>query len=341
MSTPIEHDAPSDSSLATAYPQLSLAKRIRDRGWLVTYGALWLAIGGWASLHPVAKGVVAIVGALQTTWSRATVAAIVLIVLVLIARGPRVLLQELARHPEQLATYALLSFTLSSLMAMAALQVLPANINAVLNNMGPLYLAIITAAFGHRARAGMIVLGALLAFGGVGLVVLPGATDANHLSLLAVGISGSSSIVIAIQAVYGRWMLRERDPLVATAISAGMAALGLSMFLPFFGGLSPVVEAPHPVQIALLYLGTGATALNFVCWSIALQRLSAPQAMLFQNFIPPLGVLLSALFLGEALTPWLSLGVTLIVSSTMLAQRSLPVRRQQATSPSPERSLLT
>ncbi|MCL4540794.1 MAG: EamA family transporter [Chloroflexi bacterium] len=340
MSTPVEQDASRDSSLATGRWQWPFAERIRDRRQLVTYSALGLAIGGWASLHPVAKGVVSVVGALQTTWSRTTVAAILLIALALVVRGPSVLLRELVRHPEQLAIYAVLSFTLSSLMAMAALRVLPAGINAVLNNMGPLYLAIVTAISGHRARAGMIVLGALLAFAGVGLVVLPG-TAADHLNLLAVGISGSSSIVIAIQAVYGRWMLDGRDPLVATAISAGMAAIGLSVFLPFFGGLLPVIEAPHPVQMALLYLGTGATALNFVCWSIALQRLSAPRAMLFQNFIPPLGVLLSVIFLGEALTPWLSFGVALIVGGTMLAQRSLPGRRRQAASPSPERSLLT
>lgn len=293
------------------------------RSQALTYGALLVAIAGWASLHPIAKGVVGSVGVLQTAFARGLIACVTLLVITALLRGPAVLWRELRNHPEHLAIYAVLSFTISSLLAMAALRVLPAGINAVFNNMGPLYLAVATALAGKARRPWLLGTGAVIAFVGITCVVLPGTEDHTHLNVGGMLLSGSSSFVIAAQAVYGRWLLAGRDALAVTGLSAGMAAILLGSAVPFFGGLQPVLRATPDQQWALLYLGVGATALNFACWSFALQHLPATRAMLFQNFIPPAGVLLAVLLVGEQLSFWLTLGVVLIVGGTHLAQRGL------------------
>lgn len=286
----------------------------------LAYGAIGLAIFGWASLHPVAKEVVPRVGAVQVAVDRATIAFLALSLLTVARRGPRQLLSELRNDPAGIALFALLSFTVSSLLALAALRWLPAGVNAVLNNMGPLWLALGAAFAGHARRRSLLAVGAAVAFAGVVLVVVPGSGEVGTLDWRGVALSASSSFVIAAQAVYGRKLLPGRDPIAVTAIAAGMGALALACLLPFAGGLQPVLAASGPTRLWLLYLGLGATSLNFACWSYALQHLPATRAMNLQNLIPPLGVLLSVLFLGEPLTRWLAAGVLVIIAGTWLAQ---------------------
>lgn len=288
----------------------------------LAYVAVGVAILGWASLHPVAKGVVESVGAVQTAFDRAFIAAVVLGALAVWRLRGAGLARELRWQPAQLFLYGLLSFAASSLLAMAALRWLPADVNVVLNNMGPLWLALAAAAAGQARRRGLLVGGALVAFGGVVLVVLPAGVGPLHsLDWRGVALSALSSVVIAAQAAYGRRLLPGRDPIAATAIAAGMAAVVLALVLPLGGGLQPLLTAPGETKLALLYLGVGATALNFACWSFALQRLPATRALNLQNLVPPLGVLLSVVFLAEPFTRWMAVGLVLCVGGAWLAQR--------------------
>ncbi len=286
----------------------------------LAYLAVVVAILGWGSLHPVAKGVVPITGSLQVALMRSFIAFVVLTTLSVAVSGPQHILTELRNQPQSIFLFALFSFSLSSLLALIALRWLPAGINSVLNNMGPLWLAVAAAITGHARHRVLLSAGAVVAFAGVLLVINPDAAGAAQLDWRGVALSVTSSVVIAGQAVYGRRILPGRDALAVTALAAGFGTLVLALGLPFAGGLQPIVSAPLNTKLALLYLGIGATSINFVCWSFALQHLPATRAMNLSNLIPPVGVLLAYFFLGEPLTPLLVVGVVVIVVGTWVAQ---------------------
>src|SRR5690242_16014970 len=76
----------------------------------LAYLAVGVAILGWASLHPIAKGVVESVGALQTAFDRALIAAVALGALALWRAGAAGVARELLWQPAHLFLFGLLSF---------------------------------------------------------------------------------------------------------------------------------------------------------------------------------------------------------------------------------------
>jgi drug/metabolite transporter (DMT)-like permease len=74
-----------------------------------------------------------------------------------------------------------------------------------------------------------------------------------------------------------------------------------------------------------LYLGLVITALGYLLWNWALERMEAPRLAVFVNIQPLVGALLGVLLLHEALTVYTVAGGLLIllgVHVAVLARRS-------------------
>jgi drug/metabolite transporter (DMT)-like permease len=163
--------------------------------------------------------------------------------------------------------------------------------------------------------------GAALALVGTALVVvngIPGVTRAlvphwrGDLLLLLAGLAYAS------YSLFGRSVLARHAPLAVTAWSI---AWGAAAMLPLAGlewaGGAPIRLTAQSVAGAL-YLAVVITALCYLAWNYALERVPAPRAAIFLNIQPLVGTLLGVYYLGEPLTAFTVTGGALIVGGLSL-----------------------
>jgi drug/metabolite transporter (DMT)-like permease len=164
--------------------------------------------------------------------------------------------------------------------------------------------------------------GAALALVGAAFVVvngIPGLTQTlvphwrGDLLLLLAGLAYAS------YSIFGRGVLARHSPLPVTAWSIAWGALAMLPLaaLEWLGG-APLRLTPHSVAGAL-YLAVVITALGYLAWNYALERVPAPRAAIFLNIQPLVGALLGVHYLGEAFTAFTVTGGILILAGLSLA----------------------
>lgn len=298
------------------------------------YAAALFAMLGWASLYPAAKPALQEVTPLMVALARAAIACLALSLLTCVtqgglAAGLRHLRVQSAVNGRGIAALGVISFTGTSIVAMTAQQFLPASINGLLNNLGPLWLALYTAAAGRARHGGLLIAGSLVAAGGVALVLLgDGSLLAGGVALggqawIGIPLSLGGSVLIACSTLVVRRVVAGRDALAVTALATGWGAIPLLIPVLFGigGSMAGYVSASSSTKALLLWLGTGSTAFNFALWFYALAHLPVTRISNFQYLILPLGVALSVLLLGEPLGTGLLAGTAAIVAGIVLAHR--------------------
>lgn len=293
------------------------------------YLALVVASLLWGSLYTAAKPAVSTVGAFQVSLCRVVLACVCLSPLVLARGGPSTLWLPLQRHWRIILLLGLLNFGASQLLALNALDYLPASVNGVLNNTHPLWVAIGTTMLARPSRTRLLVVGSLIALVGVAFIFLPDLLLANVASRITgtgVLLSLAGSSVIAIGTVLGRRVMPDNDPLAISALASGAAILPVFALTAFNGGVQPILVAATDVKLELLYVGIGCTAINFGLWYYGLKHLSAAGASAFQYLIPPTSVVLAAVFLNEPITTTLVLGTACILAGLAATQIATDTR---------------
>jgi drug/metabolite transporter, DME family len=197
-------------------------------------------------------------------------------------------------------------------------------VNGLLNNTHPLWVALASVALYPPRRPGLLVAGSVVALVGVGLVFLPdlvfGAAAGAALSPLGVVLSLAGSAVIAIGTGVGRRVMVGGDPLAITTLALGAAILPMTALTLVNGGFDSILHATGEVQLLLVYLGIGCTAVNFALWYYGLKHTSAAAASAFQYMIPPTSVAIAAVFLHEPITLALGLGTVCILLGLVATQ---------------------
>lgn len=291
--------------------------------WRVTL-ALVAASLLWGSLYPAAKPALAATGPMQVTFCRVCLAFIALSLVILVRSGPGLLARELRAHWRAVLVLGLFNFSVSQILAMWAQTLLPASVNGLLNNTHPLWVALASVAFYPPRRPGLLVAGSAVALVGVGLVFLPdlvfGAAAGAALSPLGIVLSLAGSAVIAVGTGVGRRVMVGGDPLAITTLALGAAILPMTVLTLVNGGFDSILHATGDVQLLLLYLGIGCTAVNFALWYYGLKHTSAAAASAFQYMIPPTSVAIAVVFLHEQITLALGLGTVCILLGLVATQ---------------------
>lgn len=306
------------------------ARAVRDSGfwsgahrWRVTL-ALVAASLLWGSLYPAAKPALAATGPMQVTFCRVCLAFIALSLVILLRGGPGLLVRELRAHWRAVLVLGLFNFSVSQILAMWAQTLLPASVNGLLNNTHPLWVALASVAFYPPRRPGLLIAGSVVALVGVGLVFLPdlafGAAAGAALSPLGIVLSLAGSAVIAVGTGVGRRVMLGGDPLAITTLALGAAILPMTALTLVNGGFDSILHATGEVQLLLLYLGIGCTAVNFALWYYGLKHTSAAAASAFQYMIPPTSVAIAVVFLHEQITLALGLGTVCILLGLVATQ---------------------
>jgi drug/metabolite transporter (DMT)-like permease len=213
------------------------------------------------------------------------------------------------------------------------LQHVPAGKAALVITLNPvLTLALAVWLFRERLNRTIGLGMALAAFGAVVVIshgqpqhLLDGSVGLGELLILGCVVCWVSYTLI------GRWMLTGVDALSTTAVTSTLGALMLlvaSLVVEGPAGLQAAVHGSAQAWGALLFLAFGATALAYAWYFDGVKALGAGAASGYITLVPVVGVLLSALWLGESIDASILVGGGMAVAGTALmnwGRRPVPV----------------
>lgn len=130
-----------------------------------------------------------------------------------------------------------------------------------------------------------------------------------------------SGLAYAAYSLLGRPVLARHPalPVTARSILWGLPALVPLAAAEWLDGGRP--RWSTAATLATLYLGVVITALGFLVWNWALERVTAARAGIFLNAQPVVGAVLGMAFLGEPLTAFTALGGLLVIAGLALTVR--------------------
>ena len=196
---------------------------------------------------------------------------------------------------------------------------------ALLITVEPVALILLSPFFLGERLSSREKLGALLTLIGAALVMVngvPGVSVAllphwrGDLLLVLSGLSYAAYSLIA------RGVLSRHAALSVTAWSIlwGVATMTPLAGLEWLGGHRPVWSATALWGTA--YLALVVTALGYLVWNYALERVPAPRLALFINVQPVVGALLGVWWLREPLTVFIVAGGVLVLLGLHIAVRA-------------------
>ena len=215
------------------------------------------------------------------------------------------------------AVSAVLQMSAFSALIGTALTVLPPGRASVLAYSTPIWVMPLSAWWLHERLTRSGLLGVGLGLLGVVVIAAPSLHSAGSRQLLAYGMLLGAAAAWAVSIVFVR---RHRFTASALALAPWQALVAAALLLPlaiFFEGAAPPIGASAAASLA--YVGPVATA--FAYWAVveAGRHLRASTMSMALLATPSLGILLSAVTLGETIGPSLIAGVLLIAAGIRLA----------------------
>ena len=203
-----------------------------------------------------------------------------------------------------------------------ALQYTSAANVCLLVSAAPLLTALLSLWLGRGERlTRRLVTGALIAFVGVGLVVMH---DFAHVQLRFMG-DLLALLAATLWAVYQLLIKRVYSHYPATFITRKVFAYGILSVLVYFLFFPPTMTVEmlrEPVVIFnLLFLGILASSVCFLSWNVAIGNLGPVKSSIYIYLQPMIAAITSAIVLGEPVTVVMVTGMVLIISGVYISER--------------------
>jgi drug/metabolite transporter (DMT)-like permease len=195
---------------------------------------------------------------------------------------------------------------------------------AMLVNVAPILIAVLSGVFLGEGFPPRLLIGCVIAFTGVVVISLattgqqPGAA-----TLLGIALCFVSATVYSIAVAIQKPLLRRVYGLMVTWLAC---TVGVIVSLPFLPQL--LEEAGHAQSTTLgwvLYLGIFPTAIAFSTWAYALSHTAAGRLGSLTYLAPAIAIVIGWLLLGEAPAPAAFLGGAIAIGGVVIA-RSRPSR---------------
>ena len=224
----------------------------------------------------------------------------------------------------QLLRGGVLMVYLNQLLFVAGIARSTATNAALITAMNPLAASFLALWFLREPLSGRRIVGVLLGLVGVAVLILlrPGAD-------LAHGGVGDLMIVGAIRVFAAGALLVQRLAvrLDALTISFAVHAIGAACLLLQCGlqaawqGQWPRASSSSLAWTVLLLSGAISTGLGNLLWNRSIGIVGMARASVWVYWLPLFSVSLSVVFLGEPLTPWHVLGLSLVLAGTWLGSQ--------------------
>jgi drug/metabolite transporter (DMT)-like permease len=186
----------------------------------------------------------------------------------------------------------------------------------------PVFILLIDAAVRRSAVGLRQALGSALALAGIATIVLRGELSA----LAALDFNGGDLVFVGAAIAWAVYSLLLRAPRLAgvpnLALLPLIAAAGALLLAPF-AAWEVFSGRPLPATMAAWSGIAGIVAFSslaaFLGFQFGIRRLGAPTAGVFMYLMPPYGVGLAVLFLGEAFHAFHAAGIVLVSGGVILA----------------------
>lgn len=190
----------------------------------------------------------------------------------------------------------------------------------------PLFATLLVRMFYKSARINTVqLLGSLLAFVGMGVVVLNG-RFVLHLSPVGDALAFTACICWA---VYSLLMKIVSERYSAAFITRKVFFYGVLTITPYYiiePGMPAMEIFLKPAVIGnLLFLGCLASMVCFLTWNWCISKLGAVKATNWVYFNPITTMMAASLILGERITVYFLLGAACILTGMYLAERRTAV----------------
>lgn len=242
--------------------------------------------------------------------------------LALWAACPRVLRNVTPRQELYYAGAGLMGVCLYYLLENIALTYTTASNVGVIVSVNPCFIALLTfLVFREERLRPSFFLGFALAMAGICLISFVGSgveldPVGDLLALLAAVSWAVYSVTLKHIGAFGHPTLQVTRRVFFYGLLWMLPTMPFLGFSPDWSGLL------RPAMLGnFLYLGLGASALCFVTWGLAVERLGPVKTSVYIYLVPIITVAASALVLGETLTPTVLLGMALTLLGLAVSQK--------------------
>ncbi|RLJ65081.1 DMT family transporter [Sulfurisoma sediminicola] len=221
-----------------------------------------------------------------------------------------------------LALLGILGTCLYNALTYLGLQQTEAINGLLLNSFIPIVIVALAWAFHGKRLRPIEALGIAASFLGVLNIIARG--DPHNLLRLTLNI-GDIWILLSVVAWAAYTLLLPHRPKAhPLAFLFAIALIGIVATLPFY--LMEVAAGRHiqssfAAWSAIAYAGIFPAFLGFIFWNKGVEQVGASRAGLFIHLMPAFGILLAAIFLGEAMTWFHVVGIALIFGGIVLTTR--------------------
>lgn len=231
-------------------------------------------------------------------------------------------LRLIRRHSPFLALLGLLGMWICGALVYLALQRTTATNGTLIYTTSPVFIILIDAIANRRGIGPRAAAGSVLALAGIAIIVLRGDLQA----LLALDFNDGDLIFVGAAVAWAVYSLLLRSPRVTgvsnLALLPMIAAAGALLLAPF-AAFEFLSGAPMPVTGSawggIAGIVAFASLAAFLGFQFGIRRLGAPVAGVFMYLLPPYGVGLAVLFLGETFHAYHALGIVLVCGGVILA----------------------
>ncbi len=196
------------------------------------------------------------------------------------------------------------------------MQYTTAYVSSIIQATGPIFTAVLAAAFLGESLGYKKACGALLALWGVVMIssngnlrLLIDLTDYSFGNLLLLG----SAVSYGFYTVLSKAKLEEDEPLIVVSLSTALGSLLLLIFLPFVEPIHAIARLSVFMWIVVLALAVFPTAIAFFLWFDVLKKMEASKTSFFIFLIPVFTTILAWLILGEVITSFVVINAVLII----------------------------
>jgi drug/metabolite transporter (DMT)-like permease len=281
-------------------------------------GAALVTIVLWASAYVGIRAATVDLGAGALALGRLAVGSIALGIVVLIRRPSWPTRRQLL----PILVSGVLWFGVYNVALNAAERDVDAGTASMLVNIAPLMVAILGGLFLKEGFPPRLLIGCLVAFGGVAVISV--ATTGSNPSA---GTLAGIALCFVCAAAYSISVTIQK-PVLATVPALTVTWLacltGMVVCLPFLPQLVGEASAAEPVSLAwLLYLGLFPTSVAFTLWAFALGRSTAGRLGSLTYLVPAVAIFIGWLLLDEVPAPLSFVGGAIAIAGVIVA-RSKP-----------------